>query len=100
MDAGKRTISDIINGNRKLIIHETISEYNMMWKPAFEIDDETREFWEQDVTAGRNKRSNIEAFLSAYLQIKVQNHGYAVRAEDKVMFRRSDGPYVRAVCRF
>lgn len=71
--------------------HETIAEYNLMWKPAFELDEETREFWEQDVTAGRNKRSNIEAFLSAYLQIKVQNPNYAVRAEDKVMFRRSDG---------
>ncbi len=70
---------------------DKIAEYNHMWKPAFELDDETQEFWEHDITFGRNKRSNIEAFLSAYLQIKVQNPHYAVKTEDKTMFRRSDG---------
>lgn len=70
---------------------ETIAEYNQMWKPAFELDDETREFWDQDVTAGRIKRNNIEAFLSAYLQIKIQDPVYAVKSEDKVMYRRTDG---------
>ena len=71
--------------------HETLAEYNQMWKPAFELDDETREFWEQDITAGRLKRNNIDAFLSAYLQIKIQDPLYDVRAEDKVIYRRTDG---------
>ena len=71
--------------------HETLAEYNQMWKPAFEIDDDTREFWEQEVTAGRIKRNNIDAFLSAYLQIKIQDPIYDVRSEDKVIYRRSDG---------
>ena len=71
--------------------NETIAEYNQMWKPAFELDDETREFWDQDVTAGRIKRNNIEAFLSAYLQIKIQDPVYAVKSEDKVMYRRTEG---------
>ena len=62
-----------------------------MWKPAFELDDETREFWEQDVTAGRIKRNNIEAFLSAYLQVKIQDPIYAVKSEDKIMYRRTEG---------
>lgn len=70
---------------------ETISQYNQMWKPAFELDDETREFWEQDVTAGRIKRNNIEAFLSAYLQVKIQDPIYAVKSEDKIMYRRTEG---------
>lgn len=70
---------------------ETIEEYNQMWKPAFELDDETREFWEQDVTAGRIRRNNIEAFLSAYLQVKIQDPVYAVTSEDKMMYRRAEG---------
>lgn len=69
---------------------ETLAEYNQMWKPAFELDDETREFWEQDVTAGRFKRNNIEAFLSAYLQVKIQDPIYAVKSEDKIMYRRAE----------
>ena len=69
---------------------ETISEYNQMWKPAFELDDDTREFWEQDVTTGRIKRNNVEAFLSAYLQIKIQDPIYAVSSEDKSSFRRTE----------
>ncbi len=71
--------------------NESIAEYNQMWKPAFELDDETREFWEQDVTAGRIKRNNIEAFLSAYLQIRIQDPVFAVKSEDKVLFRRTEG---------
>lgn len=70
---------------------ETIVQYNQMWKPAFELDDETREFWDQDVTAGRIKRNNIEAFLSAYLQVKIQDPIYEVKSEDKVMYRRAEG---------
>lgn len=70
---------------------ETISQYNLLWKPAFELDDETREFWEQDVTAGRIKRNNIEAFLSAYLQVKIQDPVYSVKSEDKIMYRRAEG---------
>lgn len=70
---------------------ENIEEYNHMWKPAFELDDEIREFWEQDITTGRNKKNNIEAFLNAYLQIRIQDSIYAVKSEDKMMFRRSDG---------
>lgn len=70
---------------------ETIAEYNKLWKPAFELDDETREFWEQDVTAGRLRRNNIEAFLGAYLQVKIQDPIFAVKSEDKIMFRRSEG---------
>lgn len=34
---------------------ETIAQYNQLWKPAFELDDETRDFWEQDITSGRIK---------------------------------------------
>ncbi len=71
--------------------NETISQYNQLWKPSFELDDETREFWEQDVTSGRIKRNNIEAFLSAYLQVKIQDPIYAVKGEDKALFRRTEG---------
>lgn len=70
---------------------ENIYGYNQMWKPAFELDDETREFWDQDVTFGRIKRNNVEAFLSAYLQIKVQDAIYEVKTEDKILFRRTEG---------
>ena len=70
---------------------ETIAQYDQLWRPAFELDADTRDFWEQDVTSGRIKRNNIEAFLSAYLQIKVQDPIYAVKSEDKVLYRRTEG---------
>ena len=70
---------------------QTIAQYDQLWRPAFELDDDTRDFWEQDVTSGRIKRNNIEAFLSAYLQIKVQDPIYAVKSEDKVLYRRTEG---------
>lgn len=70
---------------------DSVNQYNKYWKPVFDEDDECREFWDQEVTAGRLKRNNIEAFLSAFLQIRVQEPSLNVKAEDKALYRRSDG---------
>lgn len=70
---------------------DSIKEYEKYWQHVFEADDDCREFWDQDVIAGRLRRNNIETFLSAYLQIKIQDPNLGVKAEDKVLFRRSEG---------
>ena len=70
---------------------ENINEYELLWKPTFEDDDDCREFWDQDVTTGRLKRNNIEVFLAAYLQIKIQSPSLSVKSEDKVLYRRAEG---------
>jgi len=35
-----------------------LNSYDANWKQIFEKDDETKEFWDNEVTAGRTKREN------------------------------------------
>lgn len=64
--------------------------YNLNWREVFEKDDETRNYWDQDVTSGRQKRTNIDMFLQSYLFIKIQGKSLKVSAEDKERFSRID----------
>ena len=57
---------------KNFLFKEDIEAYIKNWRNIFEKDDETRKYWEQEVTAGRNKRSNIDIFLESYLLIKIQ----------------------------
>ena len=70
---------------------ETINDYLQYWKPTFEADDECRNYWNTEITSGRLIRSNIESFLSALLQIKVQDPAYGISTELKKVYRRSEG---------
>lgn len=70
---------------------ETIDDYNKYWKPTFEADEECRNYWNTEITNGRLIRSNIESFLFAFMQIKVQDQSYGISAEEKKVFRRSEG---------
>lgn len=72
-----------------LFTERTIDKYETLWKPAFERDEECIAFWAQDLLKGRNKRKNIEAFLNAFLQIKVHEPSIKVSSEDKLEYAKS-----------
>lgn len=72
-----------------LFTEQTIGKYESLWKPAFEKDEDCIAFWAQNLLKGRNKRRNIEAFLNAFLQIKVHESSINVSTEDKLEYAKS-----------
>ena len=72
-----------------LFTEQTIDKYELLWQPAFEKDEECIAFWAQTLLKGRNKRKNIEAFLNAFLQIKVHESSINVSTEDKLEYAKS-----------
>lgn len=72
-----------------LFTEETMDKYITLWKPAFEKDEDCIKFWAQSFLKGRNKRKNIEAFLNAFLQIKVHESTIKVTTEDKKEYAKS-----------
>ena len=72
-----------------LFTEQTIDKYELLWKPAFEKDEDCIAFWTQNLLKGRNKRKNIEAFLNAFLQIKVHESSINVSTEDKLEYAKS-----------
>ena len=72
-----------------LFTEANLKLYETLWVPAFEEDEDCIDFWAQPLLKGRNKQINIEAFLNAYLQIKVQEKSNDVSTEDKQEFSKS-----------
>ncbi|MBI34873.1 MAG: hypothetical protein CMP67_05860 [Flavobacteriales bacterium] len=70
---------------------DDISNYNANWKDVFEKDDETKDFWDRAITAGRSKRENIDLFFYSFLQIKVQEPELDVSSEDKKQYTKVEG---------
>lgn len=62
---------------------DDIEKYNKYWKEVFEKDEETKNYWDREITAGRLRRTFIDLFFFAYLQIKIQEPDFKVKAEDK-----------------
>ncbi len=62
---------------------EDLKSYDTNWKQIFEKDDETKKFWDREVTAGRTKRENIDLFFYSFLQIKLQDKNINVKTDDK-----------------
>jgi uncharacterized protein with ParB-like and HNH nuclease domain len=62
--------------------------YVEFWKSIFEKDDETKNYWDREITTGRLRRTFIDLFFYSYLQIKVQQPTLKVRTEDKVEFSK------------
>jgi hypothetical protein len=60
-----------------------LDSYNKNWKQIFEKDDETKEFWDREITAGGVKRENIDLFFYSFLQIKLQDKNINVNTIDK-----------------
>lgn len=65
-----------------------ITEYNKYWLNVFEKDDETKEYWDREVTTGRLKRTFIDLFFFSFLQIKIQDTALKVNADDKLAFSK------------
>lgn len=60
--------------------------YSDYWKSVFEDNEEVKSYWDTEVTAGRQKRNNIDMFLDSYLQIKMQEPSLSVTSVDKIQF--------------
>jgi uncharacterized protein with ParB-like and HNH nuclease domain len=65
-----------------------LSDYEVYWKNIFEVDEETKDYWDREVTTGRLKRTFIDLFFYSYLQIKIQQSDLKVKAEDKIEFSK------------
>lgn len=65
-----------------------IDNYNKYWKDVFEKDEETKNYWDRVITAGRTKRTFIDLFFFSFLQIKIQDADLKISAEDKIYFSR------------
>ena len=59
------------------------------WEDVFEPTAEKREYWEQEVVTGRIKRTLVDLFFDAFLQIMVQDKARCVTAEDKLYYSRT-----------
>ncbi len=103
-DENEQQIFDTINSlGRKLTTGEllknyifdssTIKEYEMIWLPVFEKDDDCVKYWASTITAGRIPRSNTESFFHAFLQIQMQDPKYNVSVEEKLIFRKADSVF-------
>lgn len=64
--------------------------FNRYWVDVFEKDDETKNYWDQEITTGRKKRSFIDQFFFSYLQIKLQDKSLNISADKKIEFSKVD----------
>jgi len=78
---------------KNYLFRDDIDFYNTNWRDVFEKNDEIKEYWDQEVTSGRNIRNNIDLFLQAYLFIKVQENGINVSSDDKERFFKIDSVF-------
>ncbi len=61
------------------------------WQNVFEIDKDTKDYWDTEITAGRLRRDFIDLFFYSFLQIKIQDSTLNVKAEDKDEFTKTVG---------
>lgn len=58
------------------------------WYNVFEKDEETRKYWDTEITTGRARRTYIDLFFYSFLLIKIQDSAYDVSAEEKIAFSK------------
>lgn len=68
-----------------------VDDYNGLWKPVFEKDNETISFWNSQMANGRNLKKTVDIFLFYFLQIKAQDPSLKI---DKKQARRMDNLFV------
>jgi uncharacterized protein with ParB-like and HNH nuclease domain len=73
---------------KNYFFNRDINSYNKFWKYIFEKDEETKNYWDKEITAGRLKRTFIDLFFFSFLQIKIQDKSLNVKTEDKIEFSR------------
>lgn len=69
---------------------ENTAAYEKDWVAVFEPDAGVRDYWLQEIEAGRRKRVLIDVFFDAFFQILVDDKKYNVTAEDRIAFSRLD----------
>jgi len=67
-----------------------LSDYETYWKSVFEIDKETKDYWDQEIISGTQRPHLIDIFFNAFLMIKIHDERYDVSTEDKKEFMRVD----------
>lgn len=67
---------------------DEIENYEKYWKKIFEKDDDTKIYWDREITTGRLKRTFIDLFFYSYLQIKIQESELKVKTDDKIEFSK------------
>lgn len=75
---------DLTEGEDEQQIFDTINSLGVRLTTA-----EKREYWEQEVVTGRIKRTLVDLFFDAFLQILVQNKERGVTTEDKLFYSRT-----------
>jgi len=99
VDEDEQQIFDTINSlGVKLTTAELLKNYffsrdqpedfSRYWKEVFESDEETRNYWDEEITTGRLKRTFIDLFFYSYLQIKVQEKDINVSTKDKLEYSK------------
>jgi hypothetical protein len=51
--------------------------YKDTWEKVFESDEETKDYWETPITAGRFRREHIDLLLQSFLAIRPNGNEYA-----------------------
>lgn len=69
--------SDIIKNNLYQRLKEIATDeidvndiYNKNWRDVYQINDDVRQYWEKEVTVGRNKGNQLDEFLKDFATIK------------------------------
>ena len=78
-------------------------KYNKYWKPVFEADEETKNYWDQKVYSGTKQYHLVDLFLYAYLIIQFRGEDYAVSTEDKLYYEKYSNlflSYKAFVCKY
>ncbi|HLO60333.1 MAG TPA: DUF262 domain-containing protein [Bacteroidales bacterium] len=70
---------------------DDIQSYKENWQCIFEKDNETKDFWDTEVIAGRLQRNFIDLFFYSFLQIKIQDSTLKVKTNDKLEFSKVEG---------
>ena len=68
---------------------ENEQAFKECWEDVFEPTAEKKSFWDQEVVTGRIKRTLVDLFFDAFLQILVQDKRRGVTTEDKLFYSRT-----------
>src|SRR5690554_6834593 len=71
---------------KNFFFNRDVNQYEIRWKPVFEPDEDTKEFWDKEITSGRQRRSNSDVLFHSFLQIKIHETGHQINAEDRRAF--------------
>lgn len=81
----KLTTSELL---KNYLFNRDINSYIKYWQNVFELDEDTKNYWDISIMAGRLQRQLLDIFLYAYLQIKVSDSDSHVSTADKIAFAR------------